>query len=116
MQKQLKAMEVLCLRRMFKVPWVSRLANRKVLEKAGTRRALMKTIISRRMKFLRHVMRKEGLEHFATMGKVERKKARGRQRRFLDEMDKFMGRWRLDVLQMSREKEVWRALAANVRI
>ncbi len=115
-QKQIEAVEMWFLRRMLKVPWVHRLTNREVLEKAETR-SLMKAIIRRQIKFFGHAMRRESLQHLATTGKFDGKKARGRQRRtFLDEMGRFTGKTRIDLLQMSRNREVWRALAANVRI
>ena len=35
---------------------------------------------------------------------------------FLDEMGRFTGRYRTDLLQIPRKREVWRAMAANIRI
>ena len=68
------------LRRMCKIKWMDR------LRKTETDRALISTIQER------HVMRKDGLERLAILGKVPGKRRRGRpRRRFMDFMCETLG-------------------------
>ena len=56
------------------------MSNDGVLAKAGTRRKLVETIRKRQLQFSGHVFRKEEPEDVAITGKIEGKRARGRQR------------------------------------
>ena len=47
---------------------------------AGVQRTLMNTIRQRQLNFLGHVMKRRGLENLLVTGKVEGRRARGRQR------------------------------------
>ena len=52
-----------------------------VLLKADTQRSLLKVITSRQIRFFGHVLRKNELEAIVLTGKIEGKRARGRQRK-----------------------------------
>ena len=80
MQKRLEATEMWFLRRMLKIPWTERISNERVLTIANVKRKLLQTIKKRKMSFLGHVMRRKRIENLLLTGKVEGKKARGRQR------------------------------------
>jgi len=61
------------------ISWTDKLTNDAVLLKADTQRSLLKVIKSRQIRFLGHVLRKNELEAIALTGKIEGKRARGRQ-------------------------------------
>ena len=61
-----------------RISWADKLTN--VLLKADTQRSLLKVITSRQIRCLGHVLRKNELEAIALTGKIEGKRARGRQR------------------------------------
>ena len=74
MQARLEAAEMCFLRRMCKIKWMDRVTNEEVLRKTGTDRALISTIHERQKGFFGHVMRKDGLERLAILGKVPGKR------------------------------------------
>ena len=69
------------LRRMMRIPWTDKYkTNEEVLQRAGVERKLIGKIRLRKMRFLGHVIRKDGLENLALTGKIEGKRGRGRKR------------------------------------
>ena len=68
------------IRRMMSIPWTNKLTNEEVLQRAGVERKLIGEIRTRQMRFLGHVIRKDGLENLALTGKMEGKRGRGRKR------------------------------------
>ena len=78
MRTRLEATELWFLMR---ISWTDKLTNDAVLLKADTQRSLLKVITSRQIRFLGHVLRKNELEAIALTGKIEGKRARGRQRK-----------------------------------
>ena len=68
------------LRRIVKISWTDQISNERVLTIVNVRRKLLETIKNRKMTFLGHVMRRKGIENLSLTGKVEGKRARGRQR------------------------------------
>ena len=65
--------------------------------------------------FFGHVMRNEGLEHFLTTGKLDRKRIKGRQReKMLDSLKSKLGAGRVtDMLLAARDRDVWKDMIAN---
>jgi len=75
------------LRRMLKISWTEKKSNLEVLRAAGVQRTLMKMIGQRQLDFFGHVMRRQGIEALVVTGKVEGRRARGRQReKYLDSL------------------------------
>ena len=56
------------------------MSNSEVLSMAGTEKKLIQAIRRRQLQFLGHVLRKQELEDVALTGKIEGKRARGKQR------------------------------------
>ena len=80
MRSRLEAAEMWFYRRMDKIPWVDKVTNEEVLARIGVKRSLIKEIYRSQMNFFGHVMRQNGIERLVTTGKIEGKRARGRQR------------------------------------
>ena len=76
----MSSVEMWFYRRMLRVLWMDKLSDETVLERAETCRTLITTIKKRQMLFFGHVYRKEKLEYLVSIGKLEGKRARGRQR------------------------------------
>ena len=57
MQERLQAVEMWFLRRMLRIPWVDRVTNEEVLGRAGTHIQLMRTIVTRQIRFLGHILK-----------------------------------------------------------
>ena len=56
-----------------RISWTDHLTNEEVLRKAKTERSLIKTIRKRQLRFLSHIMRKEGLENLILAGYIDGK-------------------------------------------
>ena len=77
---KITATEVRFLRRMLKVKWTDKVSNAEVLDRAGKRNWIMKTLAKRQTTFLGLVLRKENLEHVVTTEKIIfGKRSKGRQ-------------------------------------
>ena len=93
------------LRRMLRIPW----------KEAETNRSLMQKKRKQQATFFGHVMRREGLEHFLTTGKLNRKRSKGRQReKMLDSLKSWLGTGRVtDMMSAARDRNVWKDMIAN---
>ena len=117
MEEKLEAVEMWLLRRMMRISWVERVTNEQVLQRAGTKRELMKSIRQRQMRFLGHAMRQQEMENLCLTGKVEGKRGRGRPRtKFLDSLVKSVGgaNTPAGLLRKTADRAEWRLMVANV--
>ena len=115
--EKLEAAEMWFLRRMFRVPWTARETNEAILNRAGMQRSLIKTIRRRQLKFLGHTLRSEGLEKCCLLGRVEGRRARGRQRiKYMDSIVQFLGDGRrtVDLIRLAGDRSRWRSMIADV--
>jgi len=120
MENKLEAAEMWFLRKMQRIPWTDRVTNEEVLKRAGTKKTLLSTIRRRQLEFLRHVVRKEGLENLVLTGKIEGNRDRGRQRKtFLGNLrEQVANKWRTDIrsseiLHLARERSRWNIMISN---
>ena len=117
MEKKLEAAEIWIWRRVLSVPWTTRVTNQRILERMDTTRVLLNTIRKRQLQFLGHVLREEGLENLCLTGKIEGRRARGRQReKYMDGLRRVTGgdRTAVELIQMARRREDWKSMIANV--
>ena len=86
-----------------------------VLEEAETNRSLVQKIRKQQATFFGHVMRKEGLEHFLTTGKLDRKRSKRRPReKMLDSLKSWLDAGRVtDMMLAARDRDVWNGMIAN---
>ena len=119
MTKRIEAFEMWCWRRMQKISWVEKKSNAHVLQSINSERELIKTIRIRQMRFLGHVMRRGELENLSLTGKIEGKRARGRQRdTYMKTLSRNIdGNWTTGkLLQTTADRTRWQFLTANVRV
>ena len=115
LEKRLNATEMWMLRRMLRPSWTEHTSNNEVLRQAKYSRRLLKTIRSRQLSFLGHVMRKEGLENLAVTGKVCGKRGRGRQRiAFMKSLSTWTGVSEREMLEKAKNRTLWRSMTACV--
>ena len=120
MKKRLESCELWFLRRMMRIPWVDRVRNKDVLRRAGTHRKLIKDIRVRQLRFLGHVIRKEGLEDLALTGKIDGKRSRGRKRiSWLAGLNEWVAERSqqgrdVDLINKARSRELWKLMIADV--
>ena len=117
MERRLEAMEMWCWRRMLKVSWTERRSNVNILETIGSRRELLAVMRKRQMAFFGHVIRADGLENLAVTGRIAGSRSRGRPRKkYMDGMKEMIGGGvtTQQLLNMTRDREQWRSISANV--
>jgi hypothetical protein len=119
MRRKLEAAEMWFIRRMRKISWTEKKTNEEVLKTSNTKRKLMQTIRKRQLEFFGHIMRKEGLENLVTTGKIEGRRARGRQRQtYTGSLAEEVGKEMTveELIHNTRERERWKSIVANVAI
>ena len=115
MSTKLEATEMWFLRRMLKIPWTDKRTNEDILTYINTERKLMTTIKKSQWTFFGHIMRREGLQNLAVTGKIEGKRARGRQRK------KYTDRLRegteisnnIELIRSTKERRAWKSMVAD---
>jgi len=117
MEAHLQATEMWFLCRMLKISWKDKVSNEEVLRRANTSRQLMSTIVTRQICFVGHIVKKGKLKYLSLTGKVEGKRARGRQRlTFLGWLERSTGYKPQDlirIMQRHNEKDAVTAVYAR---
>ena len=75
------------------MPWTENKSNEEVIERAGYKRSLLKTIRKRQLQFFGYINRADGLEKQILSGKICGTKSRGRQHiKYTDSLNNFVTR------------------------
>ena len=117
MHRKIEAAEMWFLRRMLRISWTEHATNQSVLERAGTRREMMRTIRQKQLRFLGHVMREGKLENICVTGRIEGRRGRGRPRlKYMDTLARAVGDGlrAAELLQMAHSRTQWRSMVDNV--
>ena len=115
LERTLEATEMWFIRRMLRIPWTARKTNEDVLTEANHNRQLITNIRRRQAKFIGHIMRKGELEHTVTTGKLNGKRARGRQReKIMDNLTTWLGTVRAtDTIIATQNRVKWTSMIAH---
>ena len=62
LERRLEAAEMWYLRRIMRISWTEKKSNEEVMEMAGYKRSLLKTIRERQLNFFGHINRADGIE------------------------------------------------------
>ena len=93
MQRKIEAAEMWFFRRTLRISWTEHATNESVLQRAGARREMMRSIRQRQMRFLGHVIRDGQLENVCVTGRIEGRRGRGRPRlKYMDTLARAVGR------------------------
>ena len=117
MKDRLEAAEMWILRRMLRIPWTARMTNTEVRERAGVKKEIIATIRTRQLSFLGHILREDKLEKLALQGKIEGRRARGRQRmKYIDSLLKDINsvNGMRDLMRLAEDRKSWRSMIAHV--
>jgi len=117
MKERLRAVEMWFLRRMLKISWTEKKSNLEVRRAAGVQRTLVKTIRQGQLDFFGHVMRRQGKEVLVVTGKVEGRRARGRQRqKYLDSLSTCLEDTvsPTQLIRATEDRLLWHDMVASV--
>ena len=117
-ERRIAASEMWFYRRMLNIKWQDRISNQQVLSQIGLSTSLVQTIRRRQLHFLGHLYRKDGIEREILVGRIDGKRARGRQRTSylgnLIEWTNEENRQIVPFLRRADDRETWRAMVADV--
>ena len=108
------------IRRMLRIPWADKVTNEEVLQRAAVERKLIGEIRTRQLRFLGHVIRKDGLENLALTGKIEGKRSRGRKRMlWMASLNAWLAergirQQEVELIKKARNRELWQAMIAHI--
>ncbi|GFR93763.1 eukaryotic translation initiation factor 3 subunit F [Elysia marginata] len=120
MEKRLLTVETRFLRRIFRTSWTAKKTNEEVLRLTDTDRSLLRLLRKRQMEFFGHINRHDSLEKLMLHGKVEGRRARGRQRQtFMNSLSRFINTpskslSKLDIFRQTEDREAWKSLIVDV--
>ena len=116
LEKKIDAFEMWIFRRIGRISWTQRMTNEDVCKKLNIRPTLLTTIQSRKIRYFGHITRHEGIQKDILFGRIEGKRARGRQcLTWTDEIKAWTGKTMTECTREADNRERWRSISSRPR-